>query len=54
MPGEAWPMWSEAEIDNLALGYINDIIKCEDGYSAFAAVALENYLVNKIDLTHDN
>ena len=54
MPGPAWPLWSEGEIDNLALGYINDIITSGDEYSAFAAVAFAHYLVKKIGLTPDN
>ncbi len=54
MSGSAWPLWSEGEIDNLALGYINDIITSGDGYSAFAAVAFAHYLVNKVGLTPDN
>ncbi len=54
MPGQAWPLWSEGEIDNLALGYINDIVASGDEYSAFAAVAFAHYLVNKIGLTPDN
>jgi hypothetical protein len=54
MPGQAWPLWSEAEIDNLSLGYINDIIDAGEGYSAFAAVAFAHYLVNKVGLTPDN
>lgn len=54
MPGQAWPLWSEGEINNLALGYINDIIASGDEYSAFAAVAFAHYLVNKIGLTPDN
>lgn len=54
MAGQQWPLWSEAEIDNLALGYINDIISAKEGYSAFAAVAFAHYLVNKVGLTPDN
>lgn len=54
MPGQAWPLWSEREIDELALGYINDIMAAGDGYSAFAAVALSHYLVNKVGLNSDN
>jgi hypothetical protein len=54
MAGQAWPLWSEAEINNLSLGYMNDIIDCKDGYSTFAAVALSHYLVNKIGLNPDN
>ena len=47
-------MWSENEIDALSLGYMKDIIEGKEGYSAFAAVALAHYLVNKIGLTPDN
>jgi len=47
-------MWSEKEIDALSLGYMKDIIEGKEGYSAFAAVALAHYLVNKIGLTPDN
>lgn len=54
MAGQTWPLWSDAEINNLSLGYMNDIIACEEGYSAFAAVALSHYLVNKIGLNPDN
>lgn len=54
MAGPSWPLWAEGEIDNLALGYINDIITSKDEYSAFAAVAFAHYLVNKIGLTPDN
>ena len=54
MPGQAWPLWSEGEIDNLALGYMNDIIGCGEEYSVFAAVAFAHYLVNKVGLTPDN
>lgn len=54
MPGQAWPQWSEEEIDQLALGYINDIIEANEGYGAFVAVAFSHYLVNKIGLNSDN
>ncbi len=54
MPGNEWPLWSEKEINNLSLGYINDIISCREGYGAFAAVAFSHYLVNKVGLTPDN
>ena len=54
MAGVEWPMWSEKEIDALSLGYIKDIIDCEDGYSSFAAIALAHYLVNKPGLNPDN
>ena len=55
MPGPTtWPQWSEAEIDDLELRYINDIIACGDQYSAFVAVAFSHYLVNKIGLNPDN
>lgn len=54
MPVNEWPLWSETEINGLTLGYINDIIACEDGYSAFAAVAFAHYLINKVGLTPDN
>jgi hypothetical protein len=54
MPGQASPLWSENEINNLSLGYINDIIACKDEYSAFASIAFAHYLVNKIGLTPDN
>lgn len=54
MAGQTWPLWSDAEINNLSLGYMNDIIASEEGYSAFAAVALSHYLVNKIGLNPDN
>jgi hypothetical protein len=49
-----WPLWSEKEIDELALRYIKDIIESKDGYSVFAAVALAHYLVKKIGLNPDN
>lgn len=49
-----WPLWSENEIDALALSYINDIIQAKDGYSVFAAVALSHYLVGKVGLNPDN
>jgi hypothetical protein len=51
---EKWTLWSENEIDELALGYIKDIIESKEGYSVFAAVAFSHYLVNKIGLTPDN
>ncbi len=55
MPGPTtWPQWSEAEIDDLELRYINDIIACGDQYSAFVAVAFSHYLVNKIGRNPDN
>jgi hypothetical protein len=54
MPGQASPLWSENEIDKLALGYINDIIACKDGYSVFASIAFAHYLVDKVGLTPDN
>jgi hypothetical protein len=54
MPGSDGPLWSEGEINNLALGYINDIVTSGDEYSAFAAVAFAHYLVNKIGLNPDN
>lgn len=55
MPGPTtWPLWSEAEIDDLELRYMNDIISCSDGYSTFAALAIAHYLVNKIGLNPDN
>jgi len=54
MPGQPWPQWSQQEIDALSLGYINDIINCEDEYAAFAGIALAHYLVNKIGLNSDN
>jgi hypothetical protein len=54
MAGQTWPLWSDAEINNLSLGYMNDIIASGEGYSAFAAVALSHYLVNKIGLNPDN
>ncbi len=55
MPGPtSWPLWSEAEIDNLELRYMNDIIACGDQYSTFVAVAFAHYLVNKIGLNPDN
>lgn len=49
-----WPLWSESEIDALALSYINDIIDAKDGYSVFAAVAFSHYLVGKVGLNPDN
>jgi hypothetical protein len=49
-----WPLWSESEIDALALSYINDIIQAKDGYSVFAAVAFSHYLVGKVGLNPDN
>lgn len=49
-----WPLWSESEIDALALSYINDIIEAKDGYSVFAAVAFSHYLVGKVGLNPDN
>ena len=39
MLAQPWPQWSEAEIDALKLGYLNDIIACKEGYGAFAALA---------------
>ena len=55
MPGPTtWPLWSEAEIDNLELRYMSDIIACGDQYSTFVAVAFAHYLVNKIGLNPDN
>jgi len=47
-------MWSEKEIDALALGYVKDIIESKDGYSVFAAIALAHYLEDKVGLNPDN
>jgi hypothetical protein len=49
-----WPMWSENEINELKLTYLNDIIECKDEYSVFSAFAFAHYLVNKQGLTPDN
>lgn len=54
MPGSEWPLWSDKEIDALTLGYVNEIIACKEGYSAFAAVAFAHFLVGKVGLTPDN
>ncbi len=54
MSGVEWPLWSEKEIDELALGYIKEIIDSKEGYSAFAAVALAHFLVHKVGLNPDN
>jgi len=54
MSGVEWPLWSEKEIDKLALGYIKEIIESKEEYSAFAAVALAHFLVNKVGLNPDN
>jgi len=54
MSGVEWPLWSEKEIDELALGYIKEIIESKEEYSAFAAVALAHFLVNKVGLNPDN
>lgn len=54
MPGTEWPQWTEAEVNALALHYMNDIIAAGDEYGAFAAVALSHYLVNKVGLNPDN
>jgi len=54
MASNEWPLWSEQEIDALALSYINDIFECKDGYSCFVAVAFAHYLVGKIGLNPDN
>jgi len=54
MAGSEWPMWSEKDIDKLALGYIKEIIESKEEYSAFAAVALAHFLVNKTGLNPDN
>lgn len=54
MPRSEWPLWSEAEIDALSLSYIKDIIRCEDGYGVFAAIAYSHYLASKVGLHPDN
>lgn len=54
MPGVEWPLWSEKDIDALALEYMKDIIESKEGYSAFAAVAFANFLENKVGLNPDN
>jgi hypothetical protein len=54
MPGVDRPLWSEKEIDELALGYIKEIIESKEGYSVFAAIALAQFLVNKVGLNPDN
>lgn len=54
MADAEWTLWSENEIDELALGYIKDIIESKEGYSVFASVALAHYLVNKVGLNPDN
>jgi len=54
MAGVQWPMWSEKDIDALSLTYMKEVIDSKEGYSAFVAVALSHYLVNKIGLNPDN
>jgi hypothetical protein len=54
MAGVQWPMWSEKEIDELSLSYMKEIIESKEGYSAFVAVALANFLSQKVGLTPDN
>jgi hypothetical protein len=54
MSDAQWNLWSEKEIDELALGYIKDIVDSKEGYSVFAAIAFAHYLVNKVGLTPDN
>ncbi len=54
MPRSEWPLWSENEIDALSLGYIKDIISCNDEYGTFAAVAFSHYLTSKVGLHPDN
>jgi len=54
MAGVEWPQWSEKDIDNLSLGYIKEIIEGRDGYGVFAAIALANFLENKVGLNPDN
>jgi hypothetical protein len=54
MAGAEWPMWSEKEINELSLGYMNEIIASRDGYTVFAAIALAHYLEEKVGLNPDN
>jgi hypothetical protein len=54
MLAQPWPQWSEAEIDALKLGYLNDIIACREGYGAFAALAFAHYMINKVGINSDN
>lgn len=54
MAGAQWPMWSEKEIDALSLTYMKEIIESKEGYSAFVAVGLAHFLVQKVGLNPDN
>ncbi len=54
MAGVEGSLWSEKEIDNLALGYINEIIESREGYSVFAAIAFAHFMENKVGLNPDN
>ena len=54
MAGVEGSQWSEKEIDNLALGYINEIIESREGYSVFAAIAFAHFMENKVGLNPDN
>lgn len=54
MAGVQWPMWSEKEIDELSLGYMNEIIQSKEGYSVFVAIGLAHFLVDKVGLNPDN
>lgn len=54
MAGAEGTQWSEKEIDNLALGYINEIIESREGYSVFAAIAFAHFMENKVGLNPDN
>ncbi len=54
MSGVQWPMWSEKDIDALSLTYMKEVIDSKEGYSAYVAVALAHFLVNKVGLNPDN
>ena len=54
MAGVEGSLWYEKEIDNLALGYINEIIESREGYSVFAAIAFAHFMENKVGLNPDN
>ena len=47
-------MWSEKDIDALSLTYMKEVIDSKEGYSAYVAVALAHFLVNKVGLNPDN
>ncbi len=54
MLGQPWPMWSDREIDELKLGYLNDIILCKDGNGTFASIAFAHYMINSVGINSDN